>query len=138
MSDSFCCSRRVTHGLQVVPKLSKALRFSKLPYCRQGFHPSASTAHCMKSKGGFASSGGCCIRAARLMRPIWVPAPRRAAPRTQRLGLRGWDFGTSGSPGCVTSGKLRVCHPKWDSAGLGFDSLSAAFQGKVWEGSRLL
>lgn len=38
-------------------------------------------------------------------------------------GLWPWDFSTSGSLGCATSGKPRVCHPKWDSAGLGFTSV---------------
>lgn len=85
-----------------------------------------------KKQRGAASSGAACICAARLMRPSWVPAPRRVAPCA--WGLWGWDFGTSGSPGCATSGKPRVCHPKWDLAGLGFSSPSATFQGRVWEG----
>lgn len=85
-----------------------------------------------KAAGGVPALGAACICAARLMHPSWVPARRQVALCTQ--GLWGWDFGTSGSPGCATSGKPRVCHPKWDSAGLRFDSLSVTFQGEVWEG----
>lgn len=132
MSDSFCCSPHATHGLQVVPNLSNMLKFSKLPQWRQGFHPSASTTQGTKSSRGVPALGAACICAARMMHPSWVPARRQVALCTQ--GLWGWDFGTSGSPGCATSGNPRVCHPKWDSASLRFDSFSVTFQGEVWGG----
>lgn len=115
-----------------MPNFSNLLEFSELPQCRQGFHPSVSATCRTKSSGGLPALGAAGICAARLMHPSWVPARRQVTLCAQ--GRWGWDFGTSGSPGCATSGKPRVCHPKWDSAGLGFDSLSATFQGKVWKG----
>lgn len=66
-----------------------------------------------------------------LQGPSWVPAPCQATLCMQ--GLWGWDCSTSGSLGCATSGKPRVCHPERGSAGLGFDFLS--FLGEGWEGA---